>query len=228
MNVLAIDTSNHSLGVAIIKNSHVAGELVTTIKKNHSVRLMPAIQQLMASTETTPEELDRIAVAVGPGSFTGVRIGLSTAKTMAWSLDIPVVGISSLEAVAFQGQYFSGQVCPFFDARRGLVYTSLYDGSGNRIKDEANVLMNDWLLELKATETRTLFLSQDLQVHEEQITSIMGDLAVIPEASYHQPRPASMGLAAIRREPTPVHRLVPNYLRMAEAEAKWLERQEKS
>lgn len=118
---------------------------------------MPAIDQLMEETGTKPEELDRIAVAHGPGSYTGVRIGLTTAKTMAWALGIPVVGISSLEAVARQGAFFNGYVCPFFDARRGLVYTGLYDSSMTVVMEETNILMEDWLNQLK--ELTVLFFS---------------------------------------------------------------------
>ncbi|MCP3028828.1 tRNA (adenosine(37)-N6)-threonylcarbamoyltransferase complex dimerization subunit type 1 TsaB [Halobacillus sp. A5] len=227
MNVLAIDTSNDVLGLAVVKDGVVSGELMTNVKKNHSVRLMPAIDQLMHDTQTKPEELDRVAVAHGPGSYTGVRIGLTTAKTMAWSLGIPVVGISSLEAAASQGKLFSGVICPFFDARRGLVYTGLYDNKMNVLKEEANVLMTNWLGSLKDMDEPVLFLSQDLKLHEEVITEYLGDQAVFPDAAYHYPRPSYLALAAIEIKPAPLHELVPNYLRLPEAEAKWLAQQEK-
>src|SRR5699024_3708924 len=97
------DTSNQVMGVALLHDDVLVGEIVTNIKKNHSVRLMPAIDQLMRETGMTPDLLDKIAVAKGPGSFTGVRIGLATAKAMAWSLEIPIVGVSSLEVLAYQG-----------------------------------------------------------------------------------------------------------------------------
>src|SRR5699024_7344353 len=88
-------------GVAIMKDSRVIGEIVTHLKKNHSVRLMPAIDQLMKEVKVIPEDLTKIVVAKGPGSYTGVRIGLTTAKTMAWALDIPIIGISSAHAIVF-------------------------------------------------------------------------------------------------------------------------------
>ncbi|WP_173917748.1 tRNA (adenosine(37)-N6)-threonylcarbamoyltransferase complex dimerization subunit type 1 TsaB [Halobacillus sp. Marseille-Q1614] len=227
MNVLGIDTSNEILGIAVVKDGVVIGEHVTFVKKNHSVRLMPAIDQLMKETQTKPEELDRIAVAKGPGSYTGVRIGLTTAKTMAWSLNIPVVGISSLEALASQGRLFDGLICPFFDARRGLVYTGLYDQKLQPVKEEANVLLTEWLKTLKEYRERILFLSQDLSIHREVITDVLGDQAVFPDAAYHYARPAYLALAASEKEAGSVHELVPNYLRLPEAEAKWLAQQEK-
>ncbi|MCP3032565.1 tRNA (adenosine(37)-N6)-threonylcarbamoyltransferase complex dimerization subunit type 1 TsaB [Halobacillus sp. A1] len=227
MNVLAMDTSNDVLGLSIVKNGIVAGELMTNVKKNHSIRLMPAIDQLMRDTQTKPEELDRIAVAHGPGSYTGVRIGLTTAKTMAWSLGIPVVGISSLKALASQGRLYEGYICPFFDARRGLVYTGLYDTKLNLIKEEANLLMSDWLASLKDLNAPILFLSQDTALHKDMIEEYLGDQAVIADAGYHYPSPSYLALAAMEKEPAPLHELVPNYLRIPEAEAKWLAQQEK-
>ncbi len=226
MNILAIDTSNYVMGVAILKNGAVAGELVTHIKKNHSVRLMPAINDLMKETGTVPEELDRIAVAQGPGSYTGVRIGLTTAKTMAWALNIPVVGVSSLEAAARQGVFFDGYICPFFDARRGLVYTGLYNSAMELEKKEVNVLMEDWLKELQELDKQILFISQDLSLHEAMIREILGEQAVIPESPYHYARPSAVALAGMKQEAGSIHELVPNYLRLPEAEAKWLAQQE--
>ncbi|WP_079478496.1 tRNA (adenosine(37)-N6)-threonylcarbamoyltransferase complex dimerization subunit type 1 TsaB [Halobacillus salinus] len=228
MNILAIDTSNYVMGVAVVKDGVVAGEYVTHLKKNHSIRLMPAIHSLMEETGIAPEELDRIAVAHGPGSYTGVRIGLTTAKTMAWSLDIPVVGISSLEAVARQGAFFDGYICPFFDARRGLVYTGLYKENMELEKPEKNVLMEDWLNELKDLDQKVLFLSQDISVHEEMIREVLGDRAVLPAFPYHYARPSLIAFAGAEMEAGSVHELVPNYLRLPEAEAKWLAQQKEN
>ncbi|GGC97263.1 tRNA (adenosine(37)-N6)-threonylcarbamoyltransferase complex dimerization subunit type 1 TsaB [Thalassobacillus devorans] len=227
MNVLAIDTSNQILGVAVVKNGETAGELITNIKKNHSVRLMPAIAQLMKETGVTPSDLDRIVVAKGPGSYTGVRIGLTTAKSMGWALNIPVIGVSSLEVLAYQGMYFNGSICPFFDARRGLVYTGLYDQDMKLLKDETNMLMAEWLEELKEREEPILFLSQDVELHREAIEEILGDQAIIPPQACHAPRPSALALAGENKEAESLHGLVPNYLRLVEAEAKWLEQQEK-
>lgn len=228
MNVLAIDTSNQVMGIAILKEDHVIGEVVTNIAKNHSVRLMPAIEQLMKEVGMEPEELDKIVVAKGPGSYTGVRIGLSIAKTMAWALDIPVVGVSSLETLAFQGRFFNGYICPFFDARRGLVYAGVYQFEKSNIDsiyNEKNLPMEDFLLQLKQDNKKVLFLSPDLSIHQEKIVDVLGDLAVIPEGPYHIPKPGFLGLAGLKREAEPTHGLTPNYLRLAEAEAKWLQAQ---
>jgi tRNA threonylcarbamoyladenosine biosynthesis protein TsaB len=231
MNILAIDTSNQTMGVAIITDGIVAGEYMTNVKNNHSVRLMPAINQVMQDTKLTPKDLDKIVVAKGPGSYTGVRIGLSTAKTMAWTLNIPIVAVSSLEVVAYQCITNNQLVCPFFDARRGLVYTGLYrtsdTGNIEIVKDETNILFVDWLRQLAKEKQSVMFLSQDIDIHRDVIQEEMGELAIIPESPYHMPRPALLALNGAKKETNDIHALTPNYLRLVEAEAKWLEEQEK-
>lgn len=233
MNILAIDTSNQVLGVAVISNQQVLAEFITNINKNHSIRLMPAVDHVMKEAGLIPNELDKIVVAKGPGSYTGIRIGLTTAKTMAWTLKIPIVGVSSLEVVANNGQLFKGIICPFFDARRGQVYTGLYqaDGKGhvNQLLDEENILFSEWLEKIKYhyTEQPILFLSNDLSIHKEAIISIIGERAIFPDHSLHIPRPSVLGiLGSNREENDDTHRLVPNYLRLVEAEANWLKQQQ--
>ena len=228
MNLLVIDTSNHVLGVAIMKNDQVIGQIMTNLTKNHSVRLMPAIDKLMAEVGMRVEELDRIAVAKGPGSYTGVRIGLTTAKTLAWALGTPVVGVSSLEALSYQGRFFDGFVCPFFDARRGLVYTGIYEWEGGNITNpvpDQNTPFVNILEDLKEKGKPVLFLSPDISAFKEQIIEALGELAVIPEGPYHITNQAHLGLASITMEPDNIHGLAPNYLRLAEAEANWLKQQ---
>ena len=228
MNILAMDTSNHVMGVAILQEDTIIGEITTNLTKNHSVRLMPAVEQLMREVEMKPEDLDKIVVASGPGSYTGVRIALSTAKSMAWALDIPIVGISSLETLAYQGRLFQGYVCPFFDARRGLVFSGVYQWKGNKLEvifEEKNLPMEELLLTLKEEGQPVLFLSPDLDKHEEKIAEVLGNQAVIPEGPYHTASAGHLGLAGLFEEADATHNLTPNYLRLAEAEANWLKSQ---
>ncbi|QTM98140.1 tRNA (adenosine(37)-N6)-threonylcarbamoyltransferase complex dimerization subunit type 1 TsaB [Sediminibacillus dalangtanensis] len=231
MNILAIDTSNQVMGIAILKDGLLAGEYTTNAKKNHSVRLMPAIDQLMKETEMTPEQLDRIVVAKGPGSYTGVRIGLTTAKTMGWALDIPVTGMSSLKALALQAQLTDAAICPFFDARRGLVYTGLYKNKNGALsleENEVNILFTEWLEKLADRGEPVVFLSPDIELHRPVITDCMKDLAIIPELVSHYPRAGYLAEAGAVEDSEPVHALTPEYLRLVEAEAKWLEQQGKN
>ncbi|MBU8576203.1 tRNA (adenosine(37)-N6)-threonylcarbamoyltransferase complex dimerization subunit type 1 TsaB [Bacillus pumilus] len=228
MTILAIDTSNHTLGIALVKDSTVIGESITYLKKNHSVRAMPTVEALLKECGVAPSELSKIVVAKGPGSYTGVRIGVTIAKTLAWTLSIPISAVSSLETLAANGQYFDGWVSPLFDARRGQVYTGLYtfeEGKIKEIKPDQNILLTDWLHELKQTGKPVLFLGQDVHLHEESIRSILGETAVIAEGAFHNPRPSMLAFLAADRPAEDVHQLVPNYIRLAEAEVKWLEGQ---
>ncbi|ATH94496.1 tRNA (adenosine(37)-N6)-threonylcarbamoyltransferase complex dimerization subunit type 1 TsaB [Bacillus glycinifermentans] len=229
MTTLAIDTSNLTLGVALVRNGKVIAEHISHLKKNHSVRAMPAIDELLQECGLEPSDLSKIAVAKGPGSYTGVRIGVTIAKTLAWSLNIPVASVSSLEVLAANGHFFSGVICPLFDARRGQVYTGLYRYDDNNrleaLEDDQNILLEDWLKKLKDIEQQVLFLGNDTDIHQEVIEKILGTQAVIGGASLHLPRPSELALIGERKEPEPKHGLVPNYIRLAEAEAKWLEKQ---
>ncbi|WLV25164.1 tRNA (adenosine(37)-N6)-threonylcarbamoyltransferase complex dimerization subunit type 1 TsaB [Aciduricibacillus chroicocephali] len=226
MNILAMDTSNQTLGVALLRDGELIGSYITNVKKNHSVRLMPAVDDLMKEVGMEPEDLDQIVVANGPGSYTGVRIGVTTAKTLAWALNIPVKAVSSLELLAWQGRNSKHAICPFFDARRGLVFTGLYefkDGKAQLVRPEQNILMEDWLHELKNEGRPVIFLSPELSIHRECIEAIMGDLAIIPNGANQYPNPADLAFCGLGKEGIQAGELVPNYLRLAEAEAKWLE-----
>lgn len=223
---LAIDTSTNVLGVAVASETKVIAELITNEKKNHSVRLMPAIDHLLKEVALTPKQLDRIIVAKGPGSYTGVRIGVSVAKALAWSLQIPLVGISSLEVLAYNGRYFPGVVSPLFDARRGQVYTGLYrfeHGVVQRVKEDQIIDAAEWANELKRRNEPILFLGNDIEKHRETFETILQDYANFGDISQLNPRPGELAIAGLKREPeVHVHHFTPNYVQLAEAEKKWL------
>jgi len=227
MTILAIDTSNYVLGVALLEDNQVLGEYMTNLKKNHSVRIMPAIQTLMKDCEKVPADLTKIVVAKGPGSYTGVRIGVTIAKTLAWTLNIPLVGISSLEILAAgTGRYFDGYVSPIFDARRGQVYTALYQYQNSKltaVKQDQLVMLNDWALKLQEMDKPILFVGNDLPIHQAKIEEILGEKAIFARVTEHNPRPAELAGLGLDKPGEDLHSFVPNYIRLAEAEAKWLE-----
>ncbi|MDE1454155.1 tRNA threonylcarbamoyladenosine biosynthesis protein TsaB [Bacillus paralicheniformis] len=228
MTILAIDTSNLTLGVALVKDGKVIAEHISHLKKNHSVRAMPAIDELLKECGLKPSDLTQIAVAKGPGSYTGVRIGVTIAKTLAWSLNIPVKTVSSLEVLAANGRFFQGLICPLFDARRGQVYTGLYqyrDGKLHGLEEDQNILLEDWLKKLKAMDQQVLFIGSDTGIHREMIERILDEQAVIADPALQLPRPSELALIGELKEDEPVHSIVPNYIRLAEAEAVWLEKQ---
>jgi tRNA threonylcarbamoyladenosine biosynthesis protein TsaB len=230
MKVLAIDTSNYVMGIAIVDGPNVIGEVITNLKKNHSVRVMPAIHQLLQECDIKPNEIEKIVVAHGPGSYTGVRIGVTIAKTLAWTLKIPLVGVSSIEVLAANGHFFNGYLSPIFDARRGQVYTGLYAYEAGQLmnkKSDRIVLLTDWIEDLKRENEKVLFLGNDLAIHETVIQKELEDIAVIASPSLNNPRPSELAILGAAKTEEDVHSFVPNYIRMAEAEMNWLASQKK-
>ncbi|MBW3110700.1 MULTISPECIES: tRNA (adenosine(37)-N6)-threonylcarbamoyltransferase complex dimerization subunit type 1 TsaB [Bacillaceae] len=228
MTILAIDTSNYPFGVALIQEDRVIGEYITYIKKNHSVRAMPAIEQLLKDCGIEAKELTKIVVANGPGSYTGVRIGVTLAKTLAWSLSIPLIPVSSLATLASSGRYFSGYIVPLFDARRGQVYTGLYEFQGDQLvckEEDRNVMLEEWVIKLKELDKDILFVGNDVSLHENKIQEVLGKQARIAPFVSHNPRPSELAYIGMGLKETTAHEVLPNYIRMAEAEVKWLESQ---
>ncbi|MDY7433484.1 tRNA (adenosine(37)-N6)-threonylcarbamoyltransferase complex dimerization subunit type 1 TsaB [Bacillus sp. V26] len=228
MTILAIDTSNYTLGIALLRDNTVIAEYMTYLKKNHSVRAMPAVHSLLNDCDITPQDISKIVVAKGPGSYTGVRIGVTIAKTLAWSLNIPISAVSSLEALAANGRHFDGLISPIFDARRGQVYTGLYEHKNGLLEQavpDQNVMLTEWLEMLKEKDRPVLFLGHDTSIHKETILDVLGTKGIIGSAAQHNPRPSELAYLGADREAADIHGLVPDYLRLAEAEAKWIESQ---
>lgn len=229
MKTLAIDTSTYTLSLGLADGDTLLAEQTTNVKKNHSVRVMPAIESIMNEVDLKPEDLEKIVVANGPGSYTGVRIGVTIAKTLSWTLKIPITAVSGLASLAASAPFTEKLVCPIFDARRGQVFTGLYKISGDRaetVLNDQNILVTDWCKKLLDVNEPVLFVGQESVIHEKAIAEIMGDKAVFAGKTVPYTRPAAL-LAlgnGIGQKPAEV---VPNYARLAEAEAKWLEANEK-
>lgn len=226
MYTLAIDSSNLVMSVAVAAADRVLGELTTNSRKNHSERLLPAIAALLRDVGLSAGDLDRIAVAQGPGSYTGLRIGVTVAKTLAWTLKKELVGVSSLEIVAQNGRYFNGLIAPFFDARRDQIFASLYEsreGRISRIAPDRLLPMENWITELKDMRQPVLFLSNDLKKWNERLEGL--PMARLGNAVENVPRAGELARLGAQGEPVEdIHHFLPTYLRLAEAEAKWLAR----
>lgn len=226
MTLLAIDTSTDAMGIALYQGKQVIAEYSSVNKNKHSTRLMPAINQVMNDANVKPKDLEKIAVVKGPGSYTGVRIGLSIAKTLAFSLNIPIVGLSSLEMLALNALPSKQLICPFLDARRGLVYTGLYQAQADKlevIKSDQNLMFEDWLTHCQTITEAIIFISPDLNEHADLIKDKLGDKAILYPEGFHSTRPSLLAITAKDRTGDDIHHLTPNYIRLVEAEAKWME-----
>lgn len=221
MRILAIDSSTKVMGVAVFEDGKLLCEYITNTKLNHAVRLMPAIEQALDEAGVKPADLDRIAVTQGPGSYTGVRIGVTIAKTMAWTLNKDLVGVSTLACMAQNGAFFPGLVAPFFDARRDRVYAGLYKGKTSVDSDQI-IAVDEWLEHLQKQNESILFLGQDLNHFKGRIEEKLGSKAIFSPSSLNLPRPSELGLLGMELPPVDsIEHFVPEYLQMAEAEAKW-------
>lgn len=213
MKVLAFDTSSKTLSLAILEDKQVLAETIINIKKNHSITLMPVIDFLMASLDWTPKNLDRIVVAEGPGSYTGLRIAVATAKTLAHTLNIELVGMSSLLALVPRQQ--EGLLVPLMDARRNNVYAGFYENA-KPVFPEAHLSFAEVIEKVKDAEQVTFV--GEVRAFVEQIQEHL------PQANYQEtlPNAANLALWAWDKEVDSLHDFVPNYLKRVEAEENWL------
>ena len=222
MKLLAIDTSGPVCGVAILTDEGVRYECAVTNKLTHSVNLLPMIDAAFAATGLSLKDMDRIAVTVGPGSFTGVRIGVSTVKGLAHGADIPCVAVDALAAMAAGVGDFDGAVCPIQDARAGQVYGAVFrvrGGVPERLTDDTPMKLEDFVATAATFGQRCLFLGDGMPVHRDKLAALLGDRAVFaaPQAAYL--RPASVAwLGSIQDEVVDYRALSPLYLRAPSAE----------
>ena len=140
MKLLAVESATLSGGVALLDGDRLLGEITLNIAITHSERLMSAVDRLLADCGLGPADLDGLAVSVGPGSFTGLRVGLATVKALAMALDLPVAPVPTLDALASRLPFADAPVCPILDARKGEVYLSLYRWRGGRMAREWDYL----------------------------------------------------------------------------------------
>ena len=219
MKVLAFDTSSKALSVALLEEENRLAELTLTIKKNHSITLMPTIEFLMASIDWKPTDLDRIVVAEGPGSYTGLRIAVATAKTLAQTLKIDLVGVSSL--LALVPEEIEGLAIPVMDARRNHVYAGFYQ-EDQLVYPEGHLSFEAVLERAKGAEKVT-FLGE-VEAFREQIQEALPSAQLVETL----PDAVRIGRLGLTKEAVSVHGFVPNYLKRVEAEENWLKDHQES
>jgi tRNA threonylcarbamoyladenosine biosynthesis protein TsaB len=222
MLVLGIETSTRQGGVAIIGAERVVCETVLNVEATHSERLLPAVDYALDEAGMTLEGLGGIAVSIGPGSFTGLRIGLSTAKGLAYATGLPLVGVPTLEAMAWTLPAARWQVCPVLDARKQEVYAALFrhEPEGlRRTMDDAAMAPEDLC---RLIRNPTLFLGDGVDAYAALFRERLGERMLLPPLASRGARPASVAELGRRRllrgERDAPDSLVPRYLRPSEAE----------
>ncbi len=223
MIVLGIETASPTGGVALVGGEGVIAEYVLNVQATYAERLMPAVDQVLRDARITMTEVEGLAVSIGPGSFTGLRIGLSTVKGLALATGKPVAGIPTLEALAWSTPYCRFPVCPILDARKHEVYSAIFEYRGV----ELVCLMEEAALApevlVKRITQPTLFVGDAWRVYGAFLQQALGTLVISPPP-FRAMSPAAVADLGRRRllkgEKDPVEELVPRYIRASEAELK--------
>lgn len=181
--LLAIDTSTDTASIALVRDDEVLAELTWHCGQNHTVALLPNLQELLNISGLDMQSVSSIAVARGPGSFNGLRVGISTAKGLAFSMNIPLVAVTTMEIEAYQHAATGLPVCPVFNAGRGEIAAAMFQKKGNRwqqLVTEHITTIDDLCSEIN---TRTVFCGQHLPVIARQLKKQLKQKAVIPNSA---------------------------------------------
>jgi len=226
--LLTVDTATPCGSVSVSRGETILGEVLLNIKSTHTDRLLVTIRQLLTDTGVAIEDLDALGVVVGPGSFTGLRVGVATVKGLALALDKPVAGVSSLRTLALQVPFPRHPLCILFDARKKEVYAGLFGWEGGMPVSMAKeaVLPPEKLLQ--DLEGEVLFAGDGALAYRTLIVRHMGARAHFIPWPLHLPRASSaaaLALADLRQGRTiPLELLAPRYIRLSEAEIMWTRR----
>ena len=223
MKILGIDTSTPIGSVALIDGDNLAAEHTLNILQAHSSRLMPAIDTVLKWSDITADDLDGCAVGIGPGSFTGIRIGVATIKSLCYALNKPIVGVSTLEAIAYNLRWTNGIICSLLDARRSEIYGTIFEGGTEwqRISEDLCLSLNAFLdrLDTHTSPEHTInFVGDGLLTYGDAVRERFGERAHFADAIFNVPRGATIAHLGRQRlhngDIDDYWTLVPNYVRV--------------
>jgi len=227
MLILAFESSAKPASVAVLeacetsdssRQHKLLGQYFQNNGFSHSRTLLSMAESLLKNLDIKPADIGLVAVAKGPGSFTGIRIGVSAAKGFAWGLNIPVCGISTLEAIARQTKLKDVIICPVMDARRSQVYNALFKWHGDKLErlcDDRAISIDELRDDLKNYAEPFMFVGDGLDVCKKSISE--DNLCETPEILHYQTA-YGVALGALQTEPTLSETLEPSYLRPSQAE----------
>ena len=229
MKILALDSSGLVASVALVEDDDLIAEYTIQYKKTHSQTLLPMLEEVRRMVELAMDQVDAIAVAAGPGSFTGLRIGSATAKGLALALEKPIIPVPTLDGLAWQMYGTDALVCPIMDARRSQVYTGLYEfiyqGESydmRVIKKQCAVSFDEIAEEINRTGRNVIFVGDGIPVFRERMKEVLRVAYTLAPA--HRNRQSAACIAALGRIYYEQGRTVsgeahvPEYLRLSQAE----------
>lgn len=235
MLIFGIDTCSMSSSASVVSEEKMIAQFSVNHKKTHSERIMPQIEAMLEAADILIDDIDAFAASVGPGSFTGVRIGVATAKALAQAKNKPCIAVSALEALASGVSTFNGIISPILDARRNQVYNSLFssDGSGiNRLCNDRALPLEELLLDLKKTGKNIIFTGDGVPVFKNIINEALGKKAFFAPASLVFNQAASVAFIGLKKfkkgETVSYGELVPEYIRLSQAEQEKLRKEKEN
>lgn len=237
MKVLALETATVAGSIAIVDDKEgLISEVKINVKAPHAERLMSSVDWLLKTSRISIKDIDAFAISIGPGSFTGLRIGLSTAKGFSYATNKPIVPVPTLDAFARALPFCLHFICPMLDARKNEVYTGLYKWQGNtceKIISETAISPRDFLKDvkefyvLKEINETTVFMGDGTKIYKKLITDTLKTNAIFAPASKMSPSASSVAEIAIEKLEqgitTDSVSLIPFYIRKSEAEIHWKE-----
>ena len=233
MLILAFETSAKAASVALLENGKLLGESYQNTGLTHSQTLMVMAEDTLKQCGKTAAEVKAVAVAAGPGSFTGVRIGVAAAKGFAWGKELPCYGVSTLEAMAENLNAYDGYVCPCMDARRSQVYNALFRADGGkltRVAEDRAIALADLKIELEKLDGPVFLVGDGANLCYNTLVDTIPNLVLPAEHRLHQ---RAVGVAVIAQKMYDAGiapsggELAPNYLRLSQAEREKLEKENK-
>ena len=230
MLILAFETSAKAASAVLLEDGRLLGESYQNTGLTHSQTLLVMAENLLAQCGKTVAQVTAVAVAAGPGSFTGVRIGVAAAKGFAWGRELPCYGVSTLEAMALSLGAWQGYVCPCMDARRSQVYNALFSvnqGTLERLREDRAIALSELAEELKALDGPIFLVGDGSTLTYRTLSGEIPNLVLPPEHRMHQ-RADGVALLAARKiaagESGDANALTPNYLRLSQAERERMEK----
>ena len=234
MRILAFETSAKAASVALLQDGILLGEYYQNSGQTHSRTLMKMAEDLLRNCDLSAKDVDAVAAAAGPGSFTGVRIGAAAAKGFAWGRELPCYGISTLEAMAVGCSHLDGVICAAMDARRSQVYNALFlakNGKLTRLSEDRAISLQELGEGLRLREEKIFLIGDGAQLCYNTLREQLPDLVLMPEQLRMQ-RASGVALLAAAMA---AEGLRPNggemevrYLRLSQAEREKLERQKQA
>ena len=222
MKILAVDTATKSCSVAVIDGESLLAESTVADNQTHARHLLQMIDAVLGQARLEIGELDGLAVSIGPGSFTGLRIGIASIKGLAYSLKKPVVGVSSLKALAYQCRQKPYLICSIIDARKQEVYCCRYRSDSGQLEQEGPEQVALPLEAIGNIREPSIFIGSGAQLYQQSIVDELGQLANFATENEHTIQASAIAWLSLprfkRRDTDDVHLLVPHYIRKSDAE----------